>query len=75
MSKYRIKFTEYESGWGSKDFYGPESFFFDVLVQNYKECNLENDLPTAPDYYCTANEIQKQDEESGVWFKVYPKGE
>ncbi len=75
MSKYRIKYTEYGAGWGSKDFYSSESTFFVVLVQKYNECNLRIDLLNTPDYNIIANEIQKKDEESGVWFKVYPKGE
>ena len=54
--KYRIRYTEYERGWGSR----PDGFKdFDTLVEAEKfarNFNAQNTEPTAPDWYMVASE-------------------
>ena len=61
---YRVHYTEYERGWGSrpdghKDFEGS-----DALTEAKKhadEFNAQNTAPSAPDWYMTASEPQLVD--------------
>jgi len=53
--KYRVRYTEYERGWGSR----PEGFNdFDTLVEAEKcrdDFNAKNTEATAPDWYMVAS--------------------
>ena len=52
--KYRVRYTEYERGWGSR----PEGFTdFDTLEEAKKaqqKFNAQNTAPSAPDWYMIA---------------------
>lgn len=54
--KYRIRYTEYERGWGSR----PDGFRdFDILDEAKAAAdafNAQNTAPTAPDWYMVASE-------------------
>ena len=52
--KYRVRYTEYERGWGSRP-YGFKDH--DTLVEaqeHTKAFNAQNTAPTAPDWYMVA---------------------
>lgn len=57
MKNFRLGVTEYERGWGQRH----EWYYFDTLEEAEKvkqEINSKNNLPSAPDYYEVAGEIQ-----------------
>jgi len=53
--KYRVRYTEYERGWGSK----PDGFRdFDILTEaqdHTRTFNAQNTAETAPDWYMVAS--------------------
>jgi len=56
---YRVFYTEYERGWGSrpdghKDFEGPTALT--EARQHTKEFNAKNTSETVPDWYMTASD-------------------
>jgi hypothetical protein len=55
---YRVYYTEYERGWGSrvdgfKDFEGTTAF--EDATTHVAEFNAQNNLPVAPDWYMVAS--------------------
>jgi hypothetical protein len=54
---YMVILTEYESGWGSRVFDAKIYPSYQDALNRVKEVNAENDKPTAPDYYITADLI------------------
>jgi hypothetical protein len=55
---FMVILTEYERGWGSKEFHRA---YFDTLEAAKKYAaaeNAKNNLPTAPDWYVVASEPQ-----------------
>jgi len=57
-AKYRVYFTEYERGWGSRPDGHKDFDDFKEYADNY---NSRNDLPIAPDWYMTASDPQLVD--------------
>lgn len=54
-AKYRVYFTEYERGWGSRPD-GHKDFDDIKSAKEYADkFNSKNDLPIAPDWYMTAS--------------------
>lgn len=53
-TKYIVVLTEYERGWGSKDFHAVECETLDQAIAREAETNSQNNEPTVPDYYIVA---------------------
>lgn len=56
-TKCLVVYTEYERGWGNKDFHAVE---YDNLEKAQKvalEENSKNNLPVVPDYYIVARVV------------------
>jgi len=54
--KYRVRYTEYERGWGSR----PDGFddfdSLDEATEHARQFNAQNTASTAPDWYMVASE-------------------
>ncbi len=57
--RFRVTLTEYESGWGSKDFTYRDFDTLSCAKAYQKEVNDENDKDYVPDYYIVANEPEE----------------
>ena len=53
-TNYIVVLTEYERGWGSKDFHAVECETLDQAIAHETETNSHNTKPTVPDYYIVA---------------------
>jgi hypothetical protein len=54
---YMVVLTEHDSGWGSKVFHAKKYSTYTEAKMHADEVNAENDKPSAPDYYITAEII------------------
>ena len=52
-----VVFTEYERGWGSKDFHAREYDDLEKAKNAAFEENSKNNLPVVPDYYIVARVV------------------
>ena len=54
--KYRIRYTEYERGWGSRNDGFKDFNTLDEAKTAADAFNAQNTAPTAPDWYMVASE-------------------
>lgn len=52
-----VVYTEYERGWGSKEFLAVEYDNLEDAKKTALEENSKNNLPVAPDYYIVARVV------------------
>jgi hypothetical protein len=67
-TKCLVVFTEYERGWGNKDFMVVEHDDIEVAKRSVLEENSKNNLPYVPDYYIVARLVSDPSQ-----FKYYEK--
>jgi hypothetical protein len=57
LPRYLVVETEYERGWGSRDFAAKEFDCLESAKSYVDSVNAENTLPVVPDYYIVARLI------------------
>ena len=65
-TRYLVVLSEYERGWGSKDFVAHEYEEYAPAKAYADSVNAENNLPVVPDYYINARVVTNPEE-----FKQY----
>lgn len=64
MKYHLVVQTEYERGWGSKDFVATEYDNESAAKDKVAELNAENNLPTTPDYYIHARYVYEMTDDT-----------